>query len=235
MVRGIAVPNHSRNIRRRISSMSIFICHHGCGRIAVFQNKSGNWLCDTSSSRCPEIKRKNSLKTKEAYSSGRRIDQKAQYKSLSEESKSKMSWSKGLTKETDGRIEKQASKIRGKRKITDKEKIAYIEYREKCAFNLSGYEISKIKGYELLKDLGMYHKIKNTSGVVRDHRISIWHGWLNKIDPSIISHPANCEFITHKANASKSILISVELNELKLEIENWDCEGNRYTLLVENQ
>jgi hypothetical protein len=215
--------------------MSIFICHHGCGRIAVFQNKSGNWLCDTSSSRCPEIKRKNSLKTKEAYSSGRRIDQKAQYKSLSEESKSKMSWSKGLTKETDGRIEKQASKIRGKRKITDKEKIAYIEYREKCAFNLSGYEISKIKGYELLKDLGMYHKIKNTSGVVRDHRISIWHGWLNKIDPSIISHPANCEFITHKANASKSILISVELNELKLEIENWDCEGNRYTLLVENQ
>ena len=215
--------------------MSIFICHHGCGRIAVFQNKSGNWLCDTSSSRCPEIKRKNSLKTKEAYSSGRRIDQKAQYKSLSEESKSKMSWSKGLTKETDGRIEKQASKIRGKRKITDKEKIAYIEYREKCAFNLSGYEISKIKGYELLKEFSMYHKTKNTNGVVRDHRISIWNGWTNKIDPVLISHPANCEFISHRDNASKSISISIELSELKTEIENWDCEGNRYTLLVENQ
>lgn len=217
--------------------MSIFICHchHGCGRIAVFQNKSGNWLCDTSSSRCPEIKKKNSLKLKESYSSGKRIDPKIQYKKLPEEIKLKMAWSKGLTKETDVRIENQASKIRGRRKILDEETIEYLEYREKCKFNFYDIDITKIKGYELLKEFGMYHKIKNTSGVVRDHRISIWHGWLNKIDPSIISHPANCEFITHKANASKSISISIELSELKTEIENWDCEGNRYTLLVENQ
>ena len=105
MVHGIAVPNHSRNIQGRFPAMTVFICHHGCGRVAIKQNKSGNWMCDTSSSKCPEIKRKNSLRTKEAYSSGKRIDPKVQYKSLSEESKTKMSWSKGLTKETNDRIE----------------------------------------------------------------------------------------------------------------------------------
>jgi len=215
--------------------MTVFICHYGCGRVAQHQNKSGKWMCDTSSSKCPENKRKNSQRTKEAYATGKRVNQKTQYKNLNEETKKRMAWSKGLTKETDDRIENQASKIRGRRKILDGETLEYSEYREKCKFDFSNTDISKIKGYELLKEFGFYHKTKNVSGVVRDHRISIWHGWLNKIDPSIISHPTNCEFITHKANASKSISISVELNELKLEIENWDCEGNRYTLLVENQ
>ena len=215
--------------------MTVFICHYGCGQKAIKQNKSGNWMCDTHPSKCPENKRKNSEKTKLVYSSGKRIDPKIQYKSLPEETKSKMSWSKGLTKEIDERIEKQASKLRGKRKITDKEKIAYKEYREKCAFHLSKFNISKIKGHELLKEFGMYHINKNTKGVVRDHRISIWYGWINKIDPSLISHPANCEFILHKDNASKSISCSVSIESLLEEIKNWDCEGNRYTLLVENQ
>lgn len=215
--------------------MTVFICHYGCGKTANYQNKSGKWMCDISPNKCPENKRKNSIKTREVYSSGKRVDQKTQYKNLPEEIKRRMAWSKGLTKDTDNRIENQASKIRGRRKILDEETLEYVEYREKCKFNFSSIDISKIKGYELLKEFGMYHKTNNKLGVVRDHRISIWHGWLNKIDPFIISHPANCEFITHKANASKSISISIELNELKSEIENWDCEGNRYTLLVENQ
>lgn len=214
--------------------MTVFICHYGCGRIATKQNKSGNWMCDTSPNKCPENKRKNSEKTKLAYSSGKRVDQKIVYQKLPEETKIRMAWSRGLTKYTDSRIEKHASKIRGKRKIKDEEKIAYLEYREKCAFNFTGFDISKIKGYELLKKHGMYHKNKNKDGVVRDHRISIWYGWINKIDPSLISHPANCEFVFHKHNASKGIACSINLECLKEEMKSWDCEGNWHTLLVEN-
>lgn len=84
--------------------MTVFICHYGCGRTAIKQNKSGNWMCDTSPNKCPENKRKNSQKTKEAYSSGKRVDQKTQYKNLPDETKRKIAWSTGLTKETNENV-----------------------------------------------------------------------------------------------------------------------------------
>lgn len=214
--------NTGRKQRREARSLETQfhdVCSYGCGLIAKYKNKSGNLMCDTSPSKCPENKRKNSEKLKESYSSGKRIDQKTQYSNLPEKSKNKMAWSRGLTKETDERVEKQASKIRGKRKITDVNRMEYIEYREKCSFSFLNDEISKIKGYKLLKEFGMYHKKKNINGVVRDHRISIWNGWINKIDPKIISHPANCEFITHKKNASKGVACSLDLETLLEEIK----------------
>lgn len=63
-------------------------------------------MCDTSSNKCPENKRKNSLKTKEVYSSGKRVDQKTQYKNLPEDTKHKMTWSKGLTKDTNENVKR---------------------------------------------------------------------------------------------------------------------------------
>lgn len=237
--RKIPTNNSGRKQQREAILLEVqhpaIVCSYGCGLVAKYKNKSGRLMCNTSSNKCPENKRKNSENTKFAYSSGQRVDQKTQYKNLPKESKSKMAWATGLTKDTDSRIEKIASKIRGKRKTTDKEKILYLEYREKCAFNFSNYNVSNVKGYNLLEELGMYHKRTNKNGVVRDHRISICYGWVNNIDPKIISHPANCEFITHKKNASKSFACSIELEQLLEEIKKWDCEGNRHTLLVENQ
>lgn len=100
--------------------MQIFICHYGCGRVAIKQNKSGNWMCDTSPNKCPENKRKNSEKLKEAYYSGKRVDQKTLHSNLSEDKKKLMGWSRGLTKETDFRIKEIASKtsmtLRGRKK-----------------------------------------------------------------------------------------------------------------------
>jgi len=105
----------------------------------------------------------------------------------------------------------------GKRKVTDEAKLKKMIYQEQCTFNLAGI-IETIKGYDLLVKYGMYSRKTNPSGVVRDHRLSIDFGFKNQIDPRIISHPANCEFIPHKANASKSSKSSITLQELLEEI-----------------
>ena len=34
-------------------------CKHGCNREGKFQNRKGEWRCDSSASKCPVIKRKN--------------------------------------------------------------------------------------------------------------------------------------------------------------------------------
>jgi len=37
------------------------LCDYGCGKIAKFQMTSGKWCCEEFYSKCPEIKRKNSI------------------------------------------------------------------------------------------------------------------------------------------------------------------------------
>jgi very-short-patch-repair endonuclease len=71
------------------------LCSYGCGNVANFINHSGNLMCCKTSNNCPTIKKKNSQGVK---NSGR--DYVETYKNLPNETKDKMSWSKGLTKDT---------------------------------------------------------------------------------------------------------------------------------------
>lgn len=73
----------------------MILCHYGCGQIAKKQNKSGNWMCEDYSSKCPAIKLKNSEGGKKSYSSGERVLQKQWYANLSDETKNSMAWSRG--------------------------------------------------------------------------------------------------------------------------------------------
>jgi hypothetical protein len=45
-------------------------CSYGCGAIAKYKNGSNKLMCATSSSKCPEVKRKNSSKVKAAHEKG---------------------------------------------------------------------------------------------------------------------------------------------------------------------
>lgn len=63
---------------------------------------------------------------------------------------------------------------------------------------------------------------KNTSGVSRDHIISISYGFANNIDPSIISHPANCCIMQHSANKAKHTLCDLTIDQLLEKIDAWD-------------
>lgn len=75
------------------------LCSYGCGSIANFINGSNRLMCCKSSNSCPENKRKNSVGVKNC---GR--DYVETYRNLPQESKNKINWSKGLTKELDPRV-----------------------------------------------------------------------------------------------------------------------------------
>jgi very-short-patch-repair endonuclease len=74
-------------------------CSYGCGCVAKYKNGSGKLMCSSSSNSCPAIKAKNSLGVKNC---GR--DYVSDYNALPQETKDKMSWSRGLTKDTDPRV-----------------------------------------------------------------------------------------------------------------------------------
>jgi hypothetical protein len=212
---------HKYNMRRPPDAIETNNrCSYGCGNVAKFINRSYKLMCCKSSNSCPANKLKNS---KGLLNCGR--DYVQTYKDLPQESKNKMAWAKGLTKETDTRIAKSAINQTGKRRITDQEKLNKIIYREQCQFNLANI-IDKIDGFELLKKFGMYNRHNNKEGVVRDHIVSVQYGYKNNIDPKIISHPANCRFIQHIDNAKKTFKCDISVEELLQKMDKWDREGN---------
>jgi len=60
------------------------------------------------------------------------------------------------------------------------------------------------KEKNLLKEKGVYNNVKNKNGCVRDHLLSRRYGFENNIPTWIISHPANCEIVTHSENLSRA-------------------------------
>ena len=47
-------------------------CKH-CGSEGKYQNKQGDWLCESNANKCPSIKKKNSEGVKKAHASGRMV------------------------------------------------------------------------------------------------------------------------------------------------------------------
>lgn len=89
------------------------LCDYGCGQEAHYQMKNGKWCCMPRCCQCPEIKRKNSLGMKKAYKEGI-LDAKQIYQNKSQESKDRMIWGKGQTKETNESIRKQSETVKRK-------------------------------------------------------------------------------------------------------------------------
>lgn len=98
-------------------------------------------------------------------------------------------------------------------------------YRESCKFTFNLKKYAKEFDISLLEKYGMFNPKTNPKGVSRDHILSVHYGKLNRIDPSIISHPANCKLITQSANSKKHINCDITLEELIIKIQEWD---NKY-------
>ena len=100
-----------------------------------------------------------------------------------------------------------------------------LTYRESCKFTFN------IKNYPnefnlALLNLGMFNPITNKQGVSKDHMLSISYGKKNKIDPQIMSHPANCRLMTQTENKTKQHHSSITLEELILRIDIWNKKYN---------
>lgn len=104
----------------------------------------------------------------------------------------------------------------------------YLSY---CNFLFSLNDYPNEFDFEIIKKYGWYKPKNhgdNLNGISRDHKFSRMMGWELKIDPYIISHPANCELLQHKNNISKHKKCSISLSDLILNINNWNDKYGFY-------
>lgn len=97
-----------------------------------------------------------------------------------------------------------------------------LTYREACKFTFNLKDYPNEFNLALLTEHGMFNPKTNQNGVSKDHMLSVSYGKLNKIDPKIISHPANCKLLTHRENKKKQHHSSITLEELIMRINMWD-------------
>jgi len=111
---------------------------------------------------------------------------------------------------------------RGKYKESQQE--GFKRYRQLCEFKFSLKDYPNKFDFHLIEKYGWYkakNRGDNPNGVNRDHMYSIKEGFVNNVDPLIISHPANCQLITHKNNIEKRSKSSITLDELYKRIKEW--------------
>lgn len=110
-------------------------------------------------------------------------------------------------------------------KFHEMSRTAFHNYKSKCSFKFNVYEFPDEFDLASIDEFGWYsasNKGCNLDGVSRDHRISIKNGFEQQIDPSIISHPANCELMRHSENQQKRSKSSIMLEELIVMIDRWN-------------
>ncbi len=155
-------------------------------------------------------------------------------------------WNKGLTKETDERLyNKNYPKNRKSPKYSMEEKkrrtyswsgennprynphkTEFEKYKIKCkfCFQMGKYQ----EEFPLEKLRSMFHPYKNKKGYTRDHILSIYDGFNQKISPKIIKHPANCQLILHFTNSKKNKKSEITYNELINKIKLWEKKYGKY-------
>jgi hypothetical protein len=119
----------------------------------------------------------------------------------------------------------QAIKIAWKNgKYKESDKIGINRYRQLCEFKFNVYHFPNKFDLTLIEKFGWYkakNRGDNPNGISRDHMFSIKEGYLNNIDPFIISHPANCMLMKNDENNKKKTKCSITLEELKKRIDDW--------------
>ena len=82
-----------------------------------------------------------------------------------------------------------------------------------------------VEDSSLLKTNGIFNSRTNINGCERDHKYSRMSGFTDGVFPEILRHPANCQLLTHSANASKREKSSITKEELFTAIKcynkNW--------------
>lgn len=138
-----------------------------------------------------------------------------------------------LTKPKNNDINKTRScRFCGQKTVTKKHKIIcedckndfYKFYKPLCLFDFDVYKYENKFDVGLIKENGWYspkNKGNNLSGISKDHMYSVRDGFINKIDPEIIKHPANCKLLIHTENNKKNYNSSITIDVLKERIKNW--------------
>lgn len=165
-----------------------------------------------------------------------RIGKKASQETIEKLSgKNNSRWKGGIS------IEKRTKKVDGKKKcrycnefkVSEKHKLIcddcrmdyYGAYRPACEFKFDINDFKEEFNFTLIEQYGWYspsNKGNNLNGVSRDHLYSVRDGFINKVAPEIIAHPANCRLMKHSENNFKNYNSSITIDELKERIEHWN-------------
>lgn len=103
------------------------------------------------------------------------------------------------------------------------------DYKLACQFRFALNSFPAEFDFTLVEEHGWYKATNrggDGSGISRDHMLSVDFGWKNKIDPSIIRHPANCKLMLHTENFKKNTNCSITLEDLLKRIEQWNMKYN---------
>jgi len=101
-----------------------------------------------------------------------------------------------------------------------RQRTEFENYKIRCKFNFSIKDYPDLFNGGMIEQFGWYNPKSNINGISRDHSISVRFGFDNNIDPSIISHPANCKLMRHLDNQKKNTKSSITLAELLEKIMN---------------
>lgn len=104
-------------------------------------------------------------------------------------------------------------------------------YAYQCRFTFSPKSFPEWFDYssDLISEYGWYsaaNRGNNLSGCSRDHMYSISDGFANKINTSIISHPANCQIVPHRKNQNKNKKSIITLDQLMERIYTFNKKYN---------
>ena len=108
-------------------------------------------------------------------------------------------------------------------------KLELRKYRQQCTFTFSLNDYPDEFDFKLIEQYGWYkakNRGNNLNGVSRDHMYSVKEGFLNKVDPKILAHPANCRLIRHNDNVSKGSKSTITLEQLLERIRLWNKKYN---------
>ena len=100
-------------------------------------------------------------------------------------------------------------------------------YRQCCQFKFGVKSYPDEFDFNLINTYGWYsakNRGNNLGGVLRDHMVSVRYGFDHKIDPYLLSHPANCILVLQSDNASKGNDCSITIDELKTRIKEWESK-----------
>lgn len=102
----------------------------------------------------------------------------------------------------------------------------HSDIRAKYRFRFNVYEYPELFDLNLLNEVGWYAPGGragkwNINGLSRDHKVSVSDAIKHNYDPYYITHPLNCNLITHKANNIKKHRSSITYDEL-IEMVRWE-------------
>jgi hypothetical protein len=100
--------------------------------------------------------------------------------------------------------------------------------KDQYSFKFNVYSYPELFNLELLTQVGWVSfggkrgGTKNPTGLSRDHRVSVNEAKRFNYDPYYISHPCNCELITHIENMKKKTKSSISYEELVILVNKFD-------------